>query len=212
MRLYLVTSEVISFNSLWKAKAIWQRATQTLQVLFVCFYKHVSLCHTCVMCRFVCGRWLFVCACLCVFAWVSLLVWSWFKEQKNTPWSLLPGWYKESNTHKRGEKLEWELSVCVSMCGCVCADKARSAKLRQREVQRIKWGGEAERWGRWRHLTSNGEDFCLFVVLPPQQLTIVEIQGYVQFSWVAGSRGPMCLCVCTRVVHYLKCVCGNITG
>lgn len=96
--------------------------------------------------------------------------------------------------------------VCVQVCKyvwvCVCADKARSAKLRQREVQRIKWGGEAERWGRWRHLTSNGEDFCLFVALPPQQLTIVEIQGYVQFSWVAGSRGPMCLCVCTRVVYY----------
>ncbi len=70
----------------------------------------------------------FVCECPCVcvgfFACVICV------KIVNTR-SLVPGWYKMSDSHRRREELEWELSVCssVNVCGvcmcefvCVCVD------------------------------------------------------------------------------------------
>ena len=52
--------------------------------------------------------------------------------------------------------------------------------------------------------------FCVCVVLPTEQLTMVEIQGSVQFSSAQGS----CVCVCVCIIHVCAptSVCWTITG
>lgn len=164
--LQLVTAEVISLSSAWKAKAVRQRARWKH-----CFHTHASLCHTWAVCRFVCG------CCMCGF--LLLPMWSWFKAlQEKMLSSLVCGWNKVSQ--KRGS---W-LCVCVSMCAVRQREGMEDERRRS-----TRWRGG----GRWRHPTSNRGFLSLWSCRLNSNY-LVEIQGYVQFSkWEATLRGPECL-------------------
>lgn len=96
------------------------------------------------------------------------------------------------------------------VCVCVCSVKAREDTLRQKEGWRMKGGGGGGMCGgevgQVKASNIKQRIFCVSVVLPTEQLTMVEIQGSVQFSSTQGSHS-VCVCVCDVVCD--ACVCAH---
>ena len=97
------------------------------------------------------------------------------------------------------------------VCVCVCSVKAREDKLRQKEGWRMKGGGggggggmRGGEVGQVKASNIKQRIFCVSVVLPTEQLTMVEIQGSVRFSSAQGST--VCVCVCDACVCAHECV------